>query len=293
MTVKSVKQVAGIPTKILRRTLDKTRRARGAMPSYLPWLVFTASIISVLAVRMLHGTLPTPVSGSYDMLLEASRPGFSPSLLALSFFANLGFSMFLPLILGVINFWLLSIIIPQLMNRDDQNVARLALLLAAISPLMIATHTAHNTQAFVLLFSLILFGAYVRKNSAGDAISLFASACVILVDPIAGSLLVLLLGLRALIAKRRRLGVIMAVGALLGAGLLIRGLPAVNLLRDGIGEFGGLFGHSIFVLILALIGVALCWSSIDKMRALTTIGLVSLSFPVPGLRPVALVFVVI
>jgi len=133
----------------------------------------------------------------------------------------------------------------------------------------------------------------IKRSVMGDVISLFATVCVIITDPIAGSLLVLLLGLKTLIARWWKLGVFMVVSALLGAGLLIRDLPAVSLLRDGIGEFGGIFGHSIFVLLLALMGMALCWSSIDKMRALTTIGLVALSFPVPGLRPVALVLVVI
>lgn len=232
---------------------------------FLIWALFILATSLPLLVRYLNGAPITPLDGSYAHLLS-NNSLYNVTL-------HLFPTILLPLILGLISFYLLT----RIIKGYD-------LILFTITPLVITTFTTHNPAA---LFFPLVIGAYLVFQT-NKYLALLAIPLLVFTDALAASAMVLF----AIIMLVRQRTLALATIITLAASLLISvktgfGLTVFTYVPL-FGEFGSAFGYSFFILLLGLVFVVQHWRTINASLILFWLLVFVLSGYLVTLRPLVL-----
>lgn len=241
----------------------------------LVWTLFILAIATPLYIRYLNQTPIIPLDTSYSHFLTST----SLYDVLLQVFP----SPALPVFLGLVTFFLLTIILKG---------KKYALVLFAITPLIITTFTSYNAASLFLPLALCLY-LLGRRN---PYLALLAIPLLMFTDYLAG-LIVSLAAIIAFIAAERRRAPAVTAFVVLAMSFLVCVRTGFGVTTPELiplfGEFGSAFGYSVFILLLGLVFLVQHWRTVNASIVLLWLVAFVLSAYFVTLRPLVLLPVVI
>lgn len=226
------------------------------------------------------------VGGGFDYIVASLLGLFSPLVIG----------RWLPFVLGLLAFSLFLGAFRSLC--DDDNEFLIGGLLFLISPLFLVSFT--TLQQFSLVLVIVLAALWLVQSARQwfGASLLLLLPFIDMVGFFVGGAVVL--GVSLLFRRARAVAFMSAVGVVLVVFLDVFGFAARDPLVDGVAgtlfaSFGGTFGYSFFILLLALMGIVALWRPVNTVIAggAFLFGVFVVSFSVPVARVVLLPVVVV
>jgi len=178
----------------------------------------------------------------------------------------------IPLVLSVLTLWLCYSVTKKL--GIDTRKRFLLLFFLIISPAFIYTFTILNHYSLVIFLLLVGFWLFLREGPIRYLSFLFFGAITFF--DLFSSLLLLGLLLIYLVQTKNKKGIKFLIGGivglafvniLLGKSFLLGPYIGENFLMDLFSDLGGLFGFSLFLGVLGLVGLVVTWKK-EKMYLL-------------------------
>lgn len=261
------------------KLIKRAKKIIKAPPVWLNWVLFISLITIPIIIRYLYNMPLTPLDNSYYYLIK------NPDSLYDLLLRNVSFTPIVPWLLGIGSYTFFYLLIKD----ADKILKAYTLFFFSITPLITTIFTTFQPYSLFLLVTLIAAYTYRKHWSSGLIIALLPA-----ILPFEGCLIALLFIIHGLIKKHE----LSSATTLIAAPLLIYGevllgwsfrLPEISLnIAWFFGEFGGLFGFSLFIILLAWYYIFNDWKTIKKEEVILFAIFFVLSRWLPGLRPIVL-----
>lgn len=258
--------------------IKKAKMLIKSPPDWANWLLFIVLISLPPLIRFLKKAPIIALDNSYSFLIKEPRFLYD-HLIQLT-----NYSWIIPWLLGLGSFTLFYLLV-----KDGKKIVKsYTLFFFTITPLITTIFSTY--QPYSLFLFITLLGVYIyRKNYWFSGIII---ALLPLILPFEGFLIALLFIIHGLMKKHESCSItlLLSTPLFIYIGLFFNWslrVPDIDLgIKWFFGEFGGVFGFSLFIVLLAWYYILNNWKTIKKEEVILFILFFILSKWLPGLRPI-------